>query len=202
MVTPTFAPMLAESGRPNGPLDGWVAETKLDGWRALVTVDAGMVVTTRNGHQITELLPELEPLVDLGCPAVLDGELVAAAGRCEDFYAITSQLSKRVNRPALTFVAFDLLWLDGHYLTGLGYDERRRVLLDLELPPPALVVNQYDADDLDHVLQACESHGVEGAMLKRRDSTYRPGERCQTWRKVKCPTWRSHAERRKIGRYG
>lgn len=202
MATPTFVPMLAESGRPGGPLDGWVAETKLDGWRALVTIDAGLVVTTRNGHQITELLPELKPLLDLGCPAVLDGELIAAAGRCEDFYAITSQLSRRTNRPALTFVAFDLLWLDGHDLTHLAYDERRRVLLDLELPPPAVVVNQFDAADLEDVLHACESHGVEGVLLKRRDSTYRPGQRCDTWRKVKCESWLRHAERRRIGRYG
>jgi ATP-dependent DNA ligase len=60
-------------------------------------------------------------------------------------------------------------------------------------------MNQFDAAALDHVLEACEAHGVEGVVLKRRDSTYRPGERCDTWRKAKCPNWRRHAERRKIG---
>lgn len=31
--------MLAESGRPTGALEEWVAETKLDGWRTQVTID-------------------------------------------------------------------------------------------------------------------------------------------------------------------
>ena len=34
------SPMLAPSGRPDGPLDGWVVEPKADGWRAQVAVDA------------------------------------------------------------------------------------------------------------------------------------------------------------------
>ena len=40
MVAPTFAPMLAMSGRPDGVLDGWVAETKLDGGRVQVADDS------------------------------------------------------------------------------------------------------------------------------------------------------------------
>ncbi len=193
--------MLAASGRPSGDLVAWVAETKLDGWRVQLTIGDTVSVRTRNDHPIDQYLPELRPLQAVGCPLVLDGELVAGAGRCDDFYGITGQLTARTNRPALTFVAFDLLWLDGYDLTGLPYEDRRRFLVDLELPTPAVVVNQYDAGDLDEVLAACETHGVEGVMLKRRDSAYRPGERCDTWRKVKCPSWRAHAERRRIGRW-
>ena len=196
MAAPRFAPMLADTGRPE-QLDGWVAETKLDGWRVLVTVDDGLVVTTRNGHRITHQLPELRALADLGCPAVLDGELVAGGGRCDDFYAITSQLTHRTRRPALTFAAFDLLWLDGHDVTALPYQQRRRLLLDLEVPPPAVVVNSFDAEDLDDVLDACEDHGVEGVVLKRLDGRYEPGRRSSAWRKVKCPHWRTHAARRR-----
>lgn len=200
-MVPTFAPMLAASGRPGGDLAAWTVETKLDGWRVQVAVDGGVEVRTRNGHLISDRLPELHGLGALGCPAVLDGELVASAGRCDDFYALAGRLTARTAREALTFVAFDLLWLDGHDLTGLRHEDRRRFLLGLELPSPAVVVNSFAADDIEDVLHACEAHGVEGVMVKRRDAPYRPGERCDSWRKVKCPSWRGHAERRGLGRY-
>lgn len=197
MAVPRFAPMLADTGRPED-LDGWVAETKLDGWRIHVAVDGlGLVVTTRNGHRITDQLPEMVPLAGLGCPAVLDGELVAGGGRSEDFYAITSHLTQRTRRPALTFVAFDLLWLDGHDVTPLPYRHRRQLLLQLELPRPAVIVNTYAAEDLEDILRACKDHGAEGVMLKRLDARYEPGQRSSAWRKVKCPQWRAHSERRR-----
>lgn len=202
MSAPTFAPMLASSGRPDGDLDGWVAETKLDGWRAHVAVDpelpGGIRVTTRTGRRITEQVRELRPLVDLGCPAVLDGELIAAAGRCDDFYAVGPTVSSRRRAQALTFVVFDLLWLDGHDTTVLPYTMRRSLLLDLELPSPAVVVNMFGAEDLDVVLAACEAQGVEGVVMKHLASPYKPGLRSSTWRKVKCDHWRAHAERRRV----
>ncbi len=51
-------PMLATSGRPDGPLDGWVLEPKADGWRAQVAVDGhGSAVWTRTGRDITAKVP-------------------------------------------------------------------------------------------------------------------------------------------------
>ncbi len=45
---------------------------------------------------------------------------------------------------------------------------------------------------------ACEEHGVEGIVLKRRTSTYRPGERSPHWRKLKTRHWfEKHAEHRR-----
>lgn len=201
---PYVAPMLASSGRPSNDLADWVAETKLDGWRAIATVHpdlpGGLCVRTRTGRDITDYLPELRSLTSIGCPVVLDGELVADAGRCDNFYAITSRLSRRTDRGALTFVAFDMPWLDGLDVTGLPYDRRRASLVDLDLPSPAVVMNAFDGRDLDAVLAACDDLGVEGVVIKRRRSVYEPGQRSTNWRKVKCPTWRHHAERRKIGR--
>lgn len=190
--------MLAASGRPASDLVRLGRRDEVGRVARARRVDTCLTVTTRNGHDITKEVTELAPLVNLGCPAVLDGELVAAAGRCGDFYALHP--SARTTRAALTFVAFDLLWLDRHDLTQLPYDDRRGVLLDLDLPRPAVVVNTFDGTDLDVVLEACEHEGVEGVVLKHRRSTYRPGKRSDMWRKVKCPSWRQHAERRRVAR--
>jgi bifunctional non-homologous end joining protein LigD len=76
--------MLADRGLPKGSLDYWAVEPKLDGWRATVLVDDGkVVVRTRRGHAITEMIAGLDALARSGRRFLLDGELVAGAGRDE-----------------------------------------------------------------------------------------------------------------------
>ena len=66
---PVYLPMLATAGARD--LRGeWAAEPKLDGWRAIVTVDSslpvGFEVRSRTGRFITTQVPELSALADLG----------------------------------------------------------------------------------------------------------------------------------------
>src|SRR5687767_5117488 len=129
--------MLATAGTP-GPGE-WIAEPKLDGWRALVYVDSGLCVRTRRGNIVTESVPELAPLVaELPDGTVLDGELVAGQGKASDFYRLGPRMARRRHpRGDLTFVAFDVLHLAGEEVTALSW-RRRRVLLEmLELTGPA-----------------------------------------------------------------
>src|SRR3954453_1009701 len=86
----------------------WAIEPKLDGWRALVYVDGGVRVRTRRGRDVTASLPELAGLAEqVPDGTVLDGELVAGAGRGVDFYAVRPSMAARRRRTPLTFVAFD-----------------------------------------------------------------------------------------------
>jgi len=201
---PRYEAMLAVSGRPRGALDGWWAETKLDGWRALVTVHEGRVsVRSRRGSDLTPAVPELTCLATLGASVVLDGELIVGGGRLTDFYRLSGRLNVRKPRPdlaAVTFMAFDVLWLDGTGLVGRAYLERRECLEALGLAAGrdgCGVIPRYPADDLDALLDACEREGMEGVVLKRATSTYKPGERAKDWAKVKCTAWAEHLERRR-----
>jgi bifunctional non-homologous end joining protein LigD len=197
-VPPRFSPMLASSGRPSGSLDRWAAEMKVDGWRAIVTVTGGSVqVRTRRGKDVTEAVPELaaNSLPDV----VLDGELVVGAGRLSDFYGLAGRLSGRPRNgsaPPVTFVAFDVLWIDGRPLIDDRYESRRHALEGLVLTGQYAVVPRFDATELNELLTACEQQDLEGVVLKRLGSKYRPGERSRDWLKVKCPGWRAHLERR------
>ncbi len=125
--------MLATSGRPAGGLDGWVVESKLDGWRSIVTVDDDrLAVRTRRGRSIKECVAELEPLT-AGPDLVLDGELIVGAGRLSVFYRLGSRLARkpREGSESVVFVAFDLLWLNGTDLTaraGPQPEQQRRLL--------------------------------------------------------------------------
>jgi bifunctional non-homologous end joining protein LigD len=49
------------------------------------------------------------------------------------------------------------------------------------------VLPRFEGTDAQDLLAACIDHDVEGIVLKRLRSRYRPGERSRDWRKVKAP---------------
>lgn len=203
-VIPDLAPMLADRGLPRGDLAGWAAEPKLDGWRVIVTVDparpAAVTVRTRRGHPITDHIPGIDTLARMGRRLVLDGELVAGAGTAADFYGLLPRLVGRrhTGPPApMSLWAFDLLWIDDEAIVERSYLERRRRLEDLDLAGPCRVLPRYPGSDAADLLDACAAHDVEGIVLKRLRSIYRPGVRSRHWRKVKTPDWAAnHRPRR------
>ncbi len=175
--------MLAAPGREQVLGAGWRFEPKLDGWRALIAADGKVTVRTRNGRDVTRALPELTGLTDAlaGRTAVLDGELVAGAGRADDFYALTPRMVVGPRRAGsgcrVAFVAFDLLYLDGQDMCSLPYLQRRALLEGLGLAGPCWhVIDSLDCDPLDALL-ACLDLGVEGLIAKRTSSLYWPGQR-------------------------
>src|SRR3954454_13540488 len=196
--------MLAASGSQLRSLDAnsWRFEVKLDGWRAVVTVDdAAVRVRTRRGRDITRSVPELTENVPTGLrghEVVLDGELVAGGGTGSDFYRLRPRLASRDRRRCqVTFVAFDVLWLDGADTCRLPYAKRRRLLESLQIDSGCWrTADSFTGDPLD-LLVACDRLDIEGVVAKRVDSVYRPGARSADWIKVKTPSWRErHAPRR------
>jgi ATP-dependent DNA ligase len=142
---------------------------------------------TRGGMDIIERVAELRPLRSHPIPMVIDGELVAEAGRADDFYKISPRLRKRRDAasPGLAFVAFDLLWLDGKPLVDWPCEARRELLEAAELPVGACVTKRWPGSEASRLVDACGDLGVEGIVMKRLASPYRPGERSPDWRKSK-----------------
>ena len=98
----------------------------------------------------------------------------------------------------------DLLWLDGISLLDEAQIDRRRLLQYLsDLSGGAVVVTpSFAGVDLADVLAACEALDLEGVVLKRHASRYRPG-RSRDWRKVKTAAWRDvHLPRRQKAMHG
>ena len=85
----------------------------------------------------------------------------------------------------MTYMIFDLLYLDGHITLELPYRERRALLEQLELNGPAWQTPAYHVGDGRDALAATAEHGLEGVVAKRLDSPYRPGAAHRYWLKVK-----------------
>jgi bifunctional non-homologous end joining protein LigD len=189
-------PMLARSGRLP-PDDGWAYEIKWDGVRAIGYAEGGRLrLASRNGRDITPRYPELRALGRaLGArEAVLDGEVVAfdADGRpsfqrLQGRMHLTGEHAVRrlAEREPVTYVIFDLLFLDGHSLMALPYAERRERLAALQLAGPTWQTPAHHVGDGAALLQATGAQGLEGVLAKRLDSPYAPGRRSQGWVKVK-----------------
>jgi bifunctional non-homologous end joining protein LigD len=199
--------MLATNGEPQGDMELWSVEAKWDGWRALVYIDGSLRVRTRSGRQVSDSLPELTGLVEAldGHSVVLDGELVACTDQVVDFYALAPRMSHTgrmaqwaASEVPVTFVAFDLLHLDGQDVTALPLLERKRLLDELQLEGPAWATNGWHQGDGDTLFTVCSELALEGVVAKRLDAPYLPGVRTRSWLKRKPDAWkRDHAPRRR-----
>jgi bifunctional non-homologous end joining protein LigD len=139
---------------------------------------------------MSDRLPERR---ELPSGLVLDGELVAFndAGAPHWPLVVERMLHGKTAIP-VTFVAFDLLRVNGHDATCNPWSQRRTLLegvwLDCGCGRLADVF-----DDGYALFAAVVEHGLEGVVAKRCDRVYRPGYR--GWTKIKNPGyWRRESE--------
>jgi bifunctional non-homologous end joining protein LigD len=194
-------PMLATAGRLPFEDTGWAYEMKWDGIRAIGYAEAGRLrLVSRTGRDISSTYPELAGLAEAvqqagASSAVLDGEIVAfGAGGWPSFEAIQQRMNISAAQDVrilarqvpVTYLAFDLLGLNGHALLDLPYGERRGLLDELGLngghwqTPPSFT-GEAGAD----VLAMSQQQHMEGVVAKRLASRYEPGRRTASWIKVK-----------------
>jgi len=188
-VEPCLA--LLKAKPPKG--DQWAYEIKWDGYRLAVHIEpSGVRIITRGGHDWTHRFPLIEAAAkSLGVStAILDGEAVVLddQGR-SDFSALQRSLGGRGGKATsgnAIFMAFDLLYFDGHSLINTELSTRRHLLEGVvPIGDGAIRLSEeVDADGDAFFRAACE-HGLEGIIAKDRNSTYRSG-RLGDWVKVKC----------------
>jgi bifunctional non-homologous end joining protein LigD len=161
---------------------------------------------SRNNNDLTPSFPELQELVSRfgDHTAVLDGELIALGpGGRPTFNAMQQRLhlvdpvvvARRARSVPVKYVVFDLLFVDGHYLFDLTYDERREALAAFAPLAPggsgsasvsvARVAESFRGVSGADVLAAAREGRLEGVVAKDRRSPYRPGRRSGEWQKTK-----------------
>lgn len=181
-----------------GPAQDWLVEWKWDGIRAQLVKRAGSFWLWSRGEElITERFPELAELAAaLPDGTVIDGELVAwkePEPGDETAFGIQpfALLQQRIGRKTLSkkllaevpaaLLAYDLLeWRGEDWRSHPQHARRTRLeLLVGEMSDARLRLSPQltgeDWHDLARQREASRQLGVEGMMLKRRDSQYGVG---------------------------
>jgi bifunctional non-homologous end joining protein LigD len=193
-----FRPMLAVAGELAADDAAWAYEMKWDGLRAIAIIRSGKVTLySRTGRDVTATYPELAGLASAAGEhdVVLDGEIVAfGGGEWPSFEALQQRMNvsaaSQVRRLAaeipVTYLAFDILSVDGSSLTDQPYTRRRAQLDELavdgprwQTPPAFIGIRGAD------VQAVSKQHDLEGVMAKRLTSRYEAGRRSSSWRKIK-----------------
>ncbi|MDO8671852.1 MAG: RNA ligase family protein [Dehalococcoidia bacterium] len=192
-------PMLAKDGGEVTNDPRMLFELKYDGARAIAFVDGtmkGYRLQARSGTDKTATFPELE--FNLTKPAILDGEIVSAAGK-----SFQDGIQPRVNRdreilmavkamPA-KLVVFDVLEVDGNSVENLPLLDRKELLAQILIPTPTVEMAPYFDDGvallaqskaLKAIADGVYRQGEEGIVGKHKHGRYLRDKR--EWLKVKC----------------
>ena len=186
---PPVKPMLAKSV-PEVPVGDFLYEPKFDGFRAIVFRDGDEVeLGSRNERPLTRYFPEVVAAVRAQLPArcVVDGEIVIAGEHGLDFEALLQRIHPADSRVQMlaastpaSFVAFDLLALDGESLLDRPQRERRAMLvaaLTTAQPPVHLAPATDDPALAREWFTLFEGAGLDGVIAKPLAGVYSPDKR-------------------------
>jgi DNA ligase 1 len=199
---PNFTPLMLsqpidEAELPGLDPEAYLAEWKWDGIRVqLVSRHGERRVYSRSGDEIGPAFPDI--LAAMPEDIALDGELlVIRDGEVAPFNDLQQRLNRKTPTPKMLddFPAsvrlYDILRLGNEDLRTLPLSERRyrldswygnvpRDRLDLS---PLVPFDTWD--DLKELRDNARANGIEGLMLKRRDSPYLSGRPKGPWFKWK-----------------
>ncbi len=186
-----------------GDISDWQTEWKWDGIRAQVIKRADEVFMWSRGEDlITERFPEIAKAAEnLPNGTVLDGEVLPWI---EDRVRPFTELQKRIGRKNLSakilsevpviLQTYDLLEFEGRDFRSFELKTRREFLEQIleNLPEeagkifrPTEVVEAANWEHLAEIREQSRALGVEGFMLKQKNSPYRVGRQRGDWWKWK-----------------
>jgi ATP-dependent DNA ligase len=169
----------------------WFWEPKVDGWRM-------QILRYSDGHvelwgRRLERHPDwTNPLAAIAASVsqfvppgtLLDAELYTNLGR-----QWIPSLFARVPKAEPQIYLFDVVCWQRQWVADLPYEERKRLLRQLTLPPGFFVLEPRPIGSLLEALQASMAEGHEGIVIKRRGSPYEVGREAPVatvnWRKIK-----------------
>ncbi len=175
--------------------DDWICQVKWDGVRLLTYAWGGQVkLFNRKQHERTKQYPELCDLSSY-CRAssvILDGEVISLVDGKPSF----SQLMKRDalkaekkialarQQIAIVYMVFDVLYLEGEWLTKKPLIERQKILEKVIFPTDQVQIVQNFPDG-DALFEVVEQQQMEGIVYKDLSSSYLIGGKDDRWIKRK-----------------
>lgn len=187
-----YTPQLCQSIKEEdlNYLDGCIAERKLDGIRAFISIFQGKVkIVNRNKENITKYFPELQKIKDfVSQDCILDCEICCFKNNKDDFHLLQKRfcenpfkinlLSKTVPAKA---IIFDIICLGSKVVAKEPLINRKKMLNDNVKKTEVCEVIEYTTDIIKLWNKAKENNW-EGIILKRLDSPYIYG---RSWKFMK-----------------
>jgi bifunctional non-homologous end joining protein LigD len=188
-------PMLAQLAERPFDSEDFVFEPKWDGTRTICFLRDGVArFQNRRLADTTHRYPELTIGRDVDArEAILDGEVVVLREGKPDFMALQTRehvgdelrVGLLAQTTPVTFMAFDLLYLDGRPLVDLQLVERKARLQEIVNESQRILISRHINTYGEQYFREVVKLGLEGVMAKRRDSTYQIGRRSRDWLKLK-----------------
>jgi len=189
-------PMLASIAEDPFDDPNWLFEIKWDGYRVVSFIENGKVrMVSRNQNDLGPRYPELRELPKLvnANTAILDGEVVVLDEQGRPSFSLMQQrtgirahgrqAAARPDLPILYYV-FDLLYLNGYDLRGVGLDDRKRALRQILSSEELVRFSDHHAGQGVALFQVAKQRGLEGIVAKKCDSRYEE-RRSRDWLKIK-----------------
>lgn len=174
----------------------WIFQPKWDGVRIQAHVGSGQVrLFSKRGvdrtMQYPELVSQLSQSLETGT-AILDGEAVVFWQDRPSFPRIMRRelaakpdiVVQLVQSLPVTYLVFDMLYLQGRSLIDLPLEERQAILHQQVTPTESMLLTDSFPGHGRLLFNHMVERGWEGIVAKRLGSPYRAGKN-QDWRKVK-----------------
>ncbi|WP_445491103.1 ATP-dependent DNA ligase [Niallia sp. 03133] len=175
--------------------DNWIGQVKWDGTRILTYSSVKSVrLFNRKLNERTKQYPELliPSKYTQAKSIILDGEIIALKEGKPSFYEVMKrdkikniEKNERIiqNIP-ITYMVFDILYLDGKWLTKYPLVERQRFLKEIMIPNEHIQIVESFTDK-EGLFQACMKSDLEGVVFKDLNSTYLIKGKDSRWQKKK-----------------
>ena len=191
-----IAPMLiGESGEPFDDPD-CIYELKLDGERAIAYLEpGGTELRNKRNKRMLPVFPELAGLhKQARGRCILDGEYVVLRDGKPWFAEIQRRslmsnafrIGLAAKQYPVSFVAFDILYLDGKDLTKLPLMERKAILgKTVQSESERFALSRYIESAGKALYNHAAAQSLEGVVAKYKHSKYHQGKRTKEWIKFK-----------------
>ena len=192
---------LQEEAENLGRLEDWQVEWKWDGIRAqLINRGGTCMIWSRGDESVGHSFPEVMNAGKwLPGDLCMDGEILAwGQDGLRSFSRLQARLGRKepgptiLKREPVRFQAYDLLRLDGMDMRKGSLEERRKKLEAIlsSLPPDfpiglSPLVEEESWASLRKLREESRNRGVEGFMLKKKDSSFESGRVKGCWYKWK-----------------
>lgn len=183
-------------GTEAAPFDdpNYLYELKLDGMRCIAYLgrDSNDLRSERSVGMLPAKVPELTGIHrQVKRPCILDGVLSNTVNSAPVSFErqrrslLSDGFKPAVPQNPITFVAFDILYLDGEPTTHLPLLRRKRLLSETVVEDEQLTVAPYIEGKGTPLYELSKQRGLEGIVAKHKESRYYCNQRTRDWMMIK-----------------